>query len=170
MIDITPLDVRKKKGDFRKALRGYETAEVDGFLDLIAERLEELVRENATMRDRITHLSESLNAFRGREQAMNEALVSAQQLREGIRVQSERDADLTLREARAEKERLIDEARREVEKELDALHNARMKRSRFLRSYRAFLEGQLAEISIEVERSPPSSIDAPLEVETDAIG
>ena len=25
MIDLTPLDVRKKKGDFRKGLRGYDT-------------------------------------------------------------------------------------------------------------------------------------------------
>ncbi len=169
MIEITPLDVRNKKGDFRKGLRGYEVAEVDGFLDLVAERFDAVVRENATLRDRITNLTDALNSFRGRDQAMSEALISAQQLREEIRVQSEREAELTLREARVEKERLVEEARRDVERELDDLHAARMKRSRFLRSYRAFLEGQLAEIASEVDRSPPA-VESPLEVETDAIG
>ena len=52
MIDLTPLDVRKKKGDFSRALRGYETAMVDEFLELAAERMEELVRENASLRER----------------------------------------------------------------------------------------------------------------------
>ena len=29
MIDLTPLDVRKKKGDFAKSMRGYEPGPVD---------------------------------------------------------------------------------------------------------------------------------------------
>ena len=45
MIDLTPLDVRKKKGDFRRAVRGYDTELVDDFLDMVAERLEELVKQ-----------------------------------------------------------------------------------------------------------------------------
>ena len=36
MIDLTPLDVRKKKGDFTRTLRGYDTPTVDQFLDLVA--------------------------------------------------------------------------------------------------------------------------------------
>ena len=40
MIDLTPLDVRKKKGDFRKGLRGYEMEEVDGFLARVRELAE----------------------------------------------------------------------------------------------------------------------------------
>ena len=39
MIDLTPLDVRSKRGDFRRILRGYEPQEVDTFLELVAERL-----------------------------------------------------------------------------------------------------------------------------------
>ena len=64
MIDLTPLDVRKKKGDFGRGLRGYDTAAVDGFLDLAAERMEELVRENATLRERVAQLAEMLSGFR----------------------------------------------------------------------------------------------------------
>ena len=45
MIDLTPLDVRKKRGDFGKRLRGYDPQEVDTFLELVAERMEVLVQE-----------------------------------------------------------------------------------------------------------------------------
>ena len=51
MIDLTPLDVRKKRGDFRRILRGYEPEEVDTFLQLVAERMEELVKENVSPRE-----------------------------------------------------------------------------------------------------------------------
>ena len=56
MIDLTPLDVRNKRGDFKKLMRGYDPQEVDVFLEIAAERLEELVRENIVLRER----SESL--------------------------------------------------------------------------------------------------------------
>ena len=92
MIDLTPLDVRKKKGDFARAMRGYEPAAVDHFLDLTADRMEELVRESSTLKQRTAELGESVESFRQREHAMNEALISAQQLREEVRTQASREA------------------------------------------------------------------------------
>ena len=61
MIDLTPLDVRKKRGDFGKALRGYDAEEVDAFLELVSERMEELVKENLQLSERTERLTEILN-------------------------------------------------------------------------------------------------------------
>jgi DivIVA domain-containing protein len=152
MMDLTPLDVRKKKGDFRKALRGYEAEDVDGFLELVADRFEILVRENLSLRAKTEQLSEQLVIFRGRESAMNEALVSAQQLREEIRAQSERQAELMMKEALVERDRQSLTAKQEVERHREVMERLRMQRDRFLRSYRSFLEVQLEEISREEER------------------
>ena len=161
MIDLTPLDVRKKKGDFPKALRGYEPGRVDEFLDLAAERLEELVRENATLRERVALLTGSVEDFRHREQAMNEALISAQQLREEVRSQAAREAELAIREARAEGERLVEEARRKVTEITESARRLHVARARFLRGFRTFVERQLDELALEEERTrdggaPPS--------------
>ena len=164
MIDLTPLDVRKKKGDFAKSLRGYETGPVDSFLDLAAERMEELVRENAALRDRVAEQKEELAAFRERERAMNDALISAQQLREELRSQASREAELALREARAEADRIGEAARGEAERTIEAarrqaaiveeaLKRAQATRVRFLRGFRAFVERQLEEIELEEERA-----------------
>lgn len=153
MIDLTPLDVRKKKGDFSKALRGYDPDVVDGFLDLVADRLEELVRENTMLKERTSNLTETVATFREREQAMNEALVSAQQLREEFRSQASRDSDLILREARAKGDQIRAEAERQAAAVIEGIKRIEGQRTRFLRSFRAFVERQLSEIELEEERS-----------------
>lgn len=153
MIDLTPLDVKKKKGDFRRAVRGYDTAAVDDFLDTVSARMEELVRENVMASARLESMTESIGNYRERERAMNEALVSAQQLREEMREQAAREADLVLREARAEAERIVGEARRQATAAAEALRRIQGQRVRFLRLFRTLVERQLHEIEAEEDRT-----------------
>jgi len=153
MIDLTPLDVRKKKGDFRRVMRGYDPDSVDNFLDEVVARMEELVRENQANTGRVAQMTEAIADYRERERAMNEALVSAQQLREGMREQAQREADLVLREARAEGERIVADAKRQVTFALEALRRVQAQRIRFLRLFRALVERQLGEIEQEEERT-----------------
>lgn len=153
MIDLTPLDVKKKKGDFRRAVRGYDTAAVDDFLDTVSARMEELVRENVMASARLESMTESIGNYRERERAMNEALVSAQQLREEMREQAAREADLVLREARAEAERIVGEARRQATAAAEALRRIQGQRVRFLRLFRTLVERQLQEIEAEEDRT-----------------
>jgi cell division initiation protein len=102
MIDLTPLEVRKKKGDFRRAMRGYDPAMVDDFLDLVADRLDEVVRENMAFRERIGRQDQQVADYRERERALTEALVTAQEMREEIRRQTTREAELARQAAEQE--------------------------------------------------------------------
>lgn len=152
MIDLTPLDVRKKKGDFRRGLRGYDAAVVDEFLDLVAERMEELVRENATMRERLNHLADAVTSYQERDRAMNEALVSAQQLREDVRAQAGRDAEVVLREARTEADRIRADAAAQAVFAAESTKRVHLQRARYVRSFRSFVERQFGEIEQEEDR------------------
>jgi DivIVA domain-containing protein len=161
MIDLTPLDVRKKKGDFRRVMRGYDADAVDNFLDEVVARMEELVRENQALAGKSAQMTEAIADYRERERAMNDALVSAQQLREGMREQAQREADLVLREARAEGERIVADAKRQVTFALEALRRVQAQRVRFLRLFRALVERQLSELEQEEERTASiSRLDA----------
>jgi cell division initiation protein len=151
MIDLTPLEVRKKKGDFRKAMRGYDPALVDDFLDVTADRMEELVRENMTFADRVSRLEVLVADYREREKALTDALVSAQEMREETRRQATRDADLLRREAEAEAADIRAAAHQAKEKEEDGLRRLRAQRSQLMKSFRAFLERELAELSVAEE-------------------
>jgi DivIVA domain-containing protein len=161
MIDLTPLDVRKKKGDFRRVMRGYDADAVDNFLDEVVARMEELVRENQALAAKSAQMTEAIADYRERERAMNDALVSAQQLREGMREQAQRESDLVLREARAEGERIVADAKRQVTFALEALRRVQAQRVRFLRLFRALVERQLSELEQEEERTASiSRLDA----------
>ena len=149
MIDLTPLEVRKKKGDFRRALRGYEPELVDDFLDMVADRLEELVRDNLALNERVARLEERVTDYREREKALTEALVSAQEFREEQLNHASREAELRLREAESEAQRIREGALRDRDKEEAALRRVRARRVQLVESFRAFLEREMHQIEVE---------------------
>ena len=142
---LTPLDVRRY--EFGNALRGYDRERVDQFREQVANELERLGRVNADLEAKARGFHEQLKSFRERDKALNEALVSAQQLRAEMRGQAEKEAELILREARAEAARITDGARanvRSIEEEFAAID--RMRRG-YLAPMRMHVERQLAEIA-----------------------
>lgn len=170
MIDLTPLDVRKKRGDFRKGMRGYDPQEVDQFLELAAERMEELVKENLAFRERVEGLSARVESQEGREKAVQEALVTAQSLREEMREQSRQAADLLRREAEEEARRIREAAEEDARRIRHAvettlaeqrkeLENLERWRRRFLRSLRGFLEQEMDLLESEEGRAPVTDFD-----------
>src|SRR6266516_3074667 len=127
---LTPLDIRKQ--EFRKSLRGYDTAGVEDFQMRVADVLERANRERQVLEER--------------EKAMNEALVAAQQLRQETRATAEREGQVIVREAEAQAKRLLDEA-----KSLESAVKVRMAETerqfqQYVGGFRALLERQLAEL------------------------
>lgn len=165
MIDLTPLDVRNKRGDFKKLMRGYDPEEVDVFLELVAERLEALTRENIALRERAQTLQQQVDSQTGREQAVQEALVTAQELRADIRGQAQREAEHVLKEAQTEGRRLVAEAEAEARTKLrgserrldqitDSLEEIERRRLRFLKEFRQLLEREMDVVQVEEDRRP----------------
>ena len=165
MIDLTPLDVRKKRGDFRPKLRGYDPEEVDGFLELVAERFEELVKENLTLSERAERFSGQLKALEGRESAVHEALVSAQKLRAEVSDQTQREVTSLKEQSRREAVILKAEAETEISRRLGeaegllrerqwALEELERSRKKFLKGFRSLLEREAEALEVEEARRP----------------
>ncbi len=131
MIDLTPLDVRKKRGDFAKTLRGYDASEVDNFLELVAERMEVLVKEKLELEERSDTLGKKVEAQEGRENAIQEALVTAQKLREDVKSQAQQEAEFLLREARGRIEGMVNAAGRTLVERRAMLEELERQRERF---------------------------------------
>ncbi|HWV55885.1 MAG TPA: DivIVA domain-containing protein, partial [Longimicrobiales bacterium] len=147
MIELTPLEIRQKKNDFRRVMRGYDPAAVDDFLETVAAHLEVVVRERMRLADEVEKASQLVVEYRERERALTEALVTAQEMREVVRTQSEKEAALIRREAEAEAERIRDEARRRLKAEEQAYEQLRGRRLELIRTYRRFLEREMNELS-----------------------
>ncbi|MBI4241187.1 MAG: DivIVA domain-containing protein [Candidatus Rokubacteria bacterium] len=124
---ITPVDIRQQQFSTRM-FRGYDVQEVDAFLDEVAGDYEHLVKENALLKEQLAVLEERTRGIEARERTLQEALIAAQRVTEEMKEAARRDAQLLLREAEVEREKLIEAARGEeakIKSEVLVLQRAR---------------------------------------------
>lgn len=166
VFNLTPHDVRGQ--EFARTFRGYDAAQVEEFRGRVAEAIDRLLRERSQFEERLRGMQEQLRSFRERERAMNEALVSAQQLRADTKLQSEREAESVLREAKAEALRVVARAEEQERMVRERFEAAQRQFSSYLANFRALLERQLGEVEglqasaqvraqLQVERSDPQT-------------
>ena len=149
---LTPLDVRKQ--EFKKAMRGFETLEVEDFRSRVADEMDRLVRERNAFEERYSAAREQLAVFKDREKAMNEALVAAQQLRAETKEQAEREAQMIIRAAEAVAETRLERAHREIEKLQDSAENLSRQHHAYLAVLRNIVERQKTELDALAANEP----------------
>ena len=153
---LTAHDVRAQ--EFHRVFRGYDPGQVEEFKQRMSEEIDRLVRDRVQLDERVKGMSEQLRSYRDRERAMNDALVSAQQLRADSQTQADRERELLLREAQVKVDALLAEARLAAESIVQharadeqrlrhANESARRQFHVYLTSYRQLLERQLQEIA-----------------------
>ncbi|MGL4484390.1 MAG: DivIVA domain-containing protein [Anaerovoracaceae bacterium] len=115
---ILPIDIQHK--EFSKGIRGYKEEEIDSFLDQITIDYDKVLSENARLKDEIDDLRKEINEAKIAEGNVYDTLESAKALMEEISGSAEKrakillknaelDAELTVRTARDNASRLIEE-------------------------------------------------------------
>ena len=110
---ITPNTIQKK--NFTRGVRGYKEEEVDQFLDLIAADLSMLLRENAALKENINELAQEIEKYRGSEKTVLGTLEAAKALMADIGSSAEKRADIVLKNAELDADRIRREAKDSVE-------------------------------------------------------
>ena len=90
---ITPADIKNQS--FNKSLRGYDKAEVDAFLNLVSGDLEDLVKENSSMKDRLLEFEAKMGGHKDVEKVVQELLLSARKSAEEVKKNAEKEAELS---------------------------------------------------------------------------
>ena len=140
---ITPQDIKEKT--FEKALfGGYDMAAVDSFLEEISTDLALLQKENATLKGKMKVLVDKVEEYRGNEDALRMAVVSAQRLGNIIERESKEKADALVADATAEADRITREARVEVEMEKARLDEAKKTSAQFVENMELLCNRQLS--------------------------
>jgi cell division initiation protein len=98
-MDLTPRSIQEKQ--FHDQWRGYNQAEVDDFLDRVAETLDRVQRENEDLRDRIRELDQAMAASRDTEEMLKKTLVTAQRAAEEAIAKAKTKAEELVAEAEA---------------------------------------------------------------------
>jgi len=115
---LTPQDINDKSFD-KVMLNGYDTGEVDDFLDAVSNDYNALYKENAILKGKLKVLVEKVEEYRSTEDAMRMALLTAQRMGEEITNEANRAKDEMLLKADADvKAALNDTAKRVAEEEM----------------------------------------------------
>lgn len=142
---IMPIDLERP--ELRPKFRGYDRAATDRLLNGAARSLQDVLMENAALRQEIERLRSEIDLVRQQEQTLKEVLVVAQRAAEETRTVAHREAESILQEARqsALTERMATQQKlSETRWELERL---KADRNRFAQEYRALLDEHLREIS-----------------------
>lgn len=138
---MTPVDIRNK--EFRKGVRGYQTEEVEKFLDVVSKEFEVLYTENFELREKVQHYEQELKQYKQLEGTLQQTMVLAQQTAEEVKQSARHEAELMLKSAEQEKtQKLLDVQKKydEVNAEIEEL----LKRKEMIRTQlKSFLRAQL---------------------------
>jgi cell division initiation protein len=163
---ITPVDIQHRT--FKKALQGYDRAEVDQFLDEIIETLEDDAQHRAALEAEVADLKERISHFKAMEESLQNTLLLAQRTADEVKASAHKEADLIKEQARISAEREIStftdaaaDARREHQRANEAAEKARSELRSLLMTHIALLEktppqnnGEMAQAAAEPAQAP----------------
>lgn len=138
---IMPIDIDKK--EFSRDKKGYNSREVDEFLDIIVADYEKVLNDNRSMAHKIKALEKQLEEAQKDDNAMVETLETAKKLMADISASAERRAELMMRDAELEAENMLLDAKVNVRKLNDehAILSAKIRRLKD--NFRKMLKAEL---------------------------
>lgn len=143
---LSPLDIKKQ--EFKKSLRGLDPVEVETFLEMVADEYESLIREKNNLADENLKLQTQLRDYQDVEKTLKETLMTAQQSINESRENSEREAELIVREAEMKAEKILEEAKLKLAEMKNELLVVKAQKDSFARRLRHLLESQMDLIGV----------------------
>ncbi|MBN2654669.1 MAG: DivIVA domain-containing protein [Nitrospirae bacterium] len=147
---ITPLDIQQKQ--FPMRFRGFDVDEVYSFLELLREELEELLRENASLKENLRRADEQVSEYKNMELTLRETLMTAQQMVEEYKANSRKEAELLIKEAELRSDDLIKEAQEKVVKIHEDIVDLKGIRRHFKEELKRLIESHLSMMDFDKER------------------
>ena len=141
---VTPYDIQKK--EFSKTLRGFNPDEVDDFLNEIILTLQELMRENETLKDKVNNLTRDLEKYHNSEKSMANTIESAKKLMNDISESAERRAEIIIKNAQMDAEVIQRDAKESIARMTEEGERLKQKVSRYRERYRQLLEDELSQL------------------------
>ena len=132
---ITPLDIEKQQ--FKTGFRGYNVADVDAFLGMVAREFESITVENIELKDSLKRREALLSEFRAREEALKDTMITAQKATSEIKVAAQREAQLITAQAEFQAEKIVSAAEDRKLRIIDDINELKRQRVQWV----AHLEG-----------------------------
>ncbi len=156
---ITPLDIQQKQ--FPMKFRGFDVEEVYAFLEVVREEMEDLLRENASLKEQLFRAESQIKEYRDMETTLRETLMTAQQMVEEYKANARKEAELLIREAELKADAMLKEAQEKVVKIHEDIVDLKGIRRHFKEEVRRLIESHLRMLEFDSEREAEGSSERP---------
>lgn len=162
---LTPMDINNK--EFKRGLRGYNAEEVDEFLDEVIENYEELFKENAKLKERLSAANDKIEQNEKIESTIQNTLLLAQQAADQAKANAKSEAEMTLKNANDTAKKIMDKAHSDVLFVNDEYEGIKQDFIKFRAKFRNFMNTQL-ETFDELEKDVLKNYDLTNPVDSEA--
>ena len=138
---LTPLDIHNK--EFSRSFRGYDEDQVNEFLDQIIKDYEALIRENKELQNQVAALQERVNHFATMEETLSKTIIVAQETADEVKNNAKKEAQLILKEAEKNADRIINESLAKSRKIALEVEEMKKQAAIYRARLRALVESQL---------------------------
>ncbi len=138
---ITPLEVKRQ--EFKKVLRGYDPVEVDTFLDMLSNELEEMNTSNKHIKDKVIELETQLSDYKRMEKTLQQTLLQAQETSGKSIENSRKEADLIVKEAELKASQIVEKARTDFSRAKEEISNLKARKESSISRLKVLLNSEL---------------------------
>lgn len=161
---ITAQDIRERT--FEKArLGGYDMAEVDDFLEELAEDITATQKENAVLKSKMKVLVDKIEEYRSNEEALNMAVLSAQKLAVQIESDARTRSAAMISDADAQVKAKLGTIPEQISEQENKLAAAQKATADYLQKMRDFCNTQLKAYADIDDGKLPAAEDAVIPAE-----
>jgi cell division initiation protein len=168
---LTPLDIQQQQ--FSVRFRGFDTHEVDAFLETVANEFEELIKTNRELKEELERKEARILEYQNMEKTLKETLLMAQatseemrkmaqKAAEEIKANAQKEAAFTLSRTREQAEKIIAETNVRLAKIQEEINELKRKKIIIKQELRSLLETHLRLLDAipekefrEAEERPP---------------
>lgn len=144
MNTISPKDI--KKTDFKKTFRGYDTNEVDAFLETLSLRYERIFEENINLNDKLKTLTTDIDVYKENEATLQRAIVKAQDLAEEILGNAKKKAENITKEAELNAQKILQENEKDLLTKKQDLEELKLRNDKLVEDVKLFFMEKLNEM------------------------
>ncbi|MFV0421384.1 DivIVA domain-containing protein [Oleidesulfovibrio sp.] len=148
---------------FSKKMRGYDPAEVDRYMQDMADTIGRLGEDKSRLEARVADLEARLTEFREREAALRDTLIATQRMTEDMKTNAQREAQLIIDAAHAKAESLVNQGHIRLARLQEDILEAKKLRAQFEMKVRSVIDAHMQLLEMSYEEQKVAAAPAPMQ-------
>jgi len=138
---ITPLEIKRQ--EFKKVMRGFDPVEVETFLDMLSNELEDVLTRNKGLGDRIIELEVQLKDYKNMEKTLQQTLIQAQEASGKSIENSKKEAELIVQEAHLKANQIVEKARLDFARAKEEISTLKARKESMISRLKVLLSSEI---------------------------